>query len=236
DLGSTTATSTNVTGLPTNGQKIYATLYSKINGVWQSTVYTYTEAGTSAPATLITPAPSSVLAGSSATFTWTAGTGVTNYMLYLGTTGAGSHDLYSLGSTTATSTNVTGLPTNGVTVYATLYSEIGGIWQSTAYTYTEAGTPVPAALTAPAPSSVLAGSSATFTWTAGTGVTNYMLYLGTTGAGSHDLYSLGSTTATSTNVTGLPTNGVTVYATLYSEIGGLWQSTAYTYTEAGTPV
>ena len=32
------------------------------------------------------------------------------------------------------------------------------------------------------------------------------------------------------NVTGLPTDGSTVYVTLYSLIGGQWVSNAYTYT------
>ena len=35
-------TSATVTGLPSNGETIYATLYSLINGVWQSVQYTYT--------------------------------------------------------------------------------------------------------------------------------------------------------------------------------------------------
>ncbi|MGP8173543.1 MAG: Ig-like domain repeat protein, partial [Terracidiphilus sp.] len=70
---------------------------------------------------------------------------------------------------------------------------------------------VPAQLTTPAPGSVLTGSSVTFTWTAGRGPTAYELYLGTTGVGSNNLYYSGLTTATSASVTGLPTNGVTVY-------------------------
>jgi hypothetical protein len=190
---------------------------------------TGTASGT--PATMISPAPSSTLTSSSVTFTWTPGTGVTEYELRLGTTGAGSSNLYTSGGTTATTETVSGLPTNGVTVYARLYSLINGSWQFTDYTYTEAGTPVPAALTSPAPGSVLAGSSVTFTWSAGTGVTEYELRLGTTGAGSSNLYNSGITTATTEAVSGLPTTGATVTATLYSLINGTWQSSDYTYTE-----
>jgi hypothetical protein len=37
------ATSANVPSLPANGVKVYARLYSKINGVWQFNDYVYTE-------------------------------------------------------------------------------------------------------------------------------------------------------------------------------------------------
>ena len=40
--GNVTATSETVSGLPSNGEKIYARLYSLINGVWQYADYTYT--------------------------------------------------------------------------------------------------------------------------------------------------------------------------------------------------
>jgi serine protease len=208
---------------------VTATLYSEIGGVWQSNTYTYTEAS-SAPATMTSPTPGSVLTGSSVTFTWTAGSGVTEYELRLGTGGAGSSNLYNSETTTARSVAVTGLPTTGATVTATLYSEIGGVWQSNTYTYTEASS-APATMTSPTPGSVLTGSNVTFTWTAGSGVTEYELRLGTTGAGSHDLYNSGTTTATTESVTGLPTTGATVTATLYSLIGSTWESNVYTYTE-----
>ncbi len=98
------------------------------------------QAGTAA--TMISPTPGSALPGSSATFIWTAGSGVTAYQLWLGTTGAGSQNLgaYSEGpaSGSTVSTNVTDLPTNGATTYVRLLSQIQGNWQSADYTYTEA--------------------------------------------------------------------------------------------------
>ena len=71
------------------------------------------------------------LTSSSATFTWTAGTGVTRYEFRLGTTGPGSNDLYNpteTSTTALTSGPVTGIPTNGATLYARLFSLIGGVW------------------------------------------------------------------------------------------------------------
>jgi hypothetical protein len=42
---------------------------------------------------MISPAPGSVLPGSSVTFTWSAGSGVAEYQLWVGSTGAGSQNL-----------------------------------------------------------------------------------------------------------------------------------------------
>jgi len=237
--GSTTATSVTVTGLPTNGETIYATLYSYIAGVWQPTVYTYTASGSPTPAALTTPAPGSALKSTSVTFTWSPGSGVTYYWFNLGTASspANAKNIYSGSSTTATSVAVTDLPTNGETIYATLYSYIAGAWQPTIYTYTASGSPTPAALTSPAPGSALKSTSVTFTWSPGSGVTHYWFNLGTASspANAKNIYSGAPTTATSVTVSDLPSSpiGETVYATLYSYIAGAWQPTVYTYTSYG---
>jgi hypothetical protein len=156
---------------------------------------------------------------------------VSQYALWLGTT-SGAADLYNSGHITATSASVTNLPTIGATVFAQLWSYEGGGWKSTVYTFTEGvgGTP-PAlsALISPAPGSVL-GSSATFTWSAGSDVSQYALWLGTTMGGS-DLYNSGHITTTSATVTNLPMNGATVYAQLWSYESGGWHFTVYTFTE-----
>ena len=190
------------------------------------------------PAVLTAPTPGSTLTGASATFTWSAGVGVTEYEFRLGTTGLGSNDVYNPtnASTTAlTSGLVNNIPAYGVTLYARLYSKVNGAWQYKDYTYAESGTPVPAALTSPTPGSTLAGSSATFTWSAGGGVTMYEFRLGTTGPGSNNVYNSAdaTTTALTTGVVSVPTNGTTLYARLYSSIKGAWQYTDYTYTELG---
>jgi hypothetical protein len=229
---SVSVTSVTVSGLPTNGVNLYVTLFSQIGGVWEPVNYVYTEAGTMALASMISPAQGSTLPGSTATFSWTAGSGPTGYWLYLGSTGVGSSNLYSSGSLSGTSVTVSSLPLNGTTIYVTLFSQIDGAWKPVNYTCTEALPPAPAAISAPTAGTVLSGSSVAFSWTAGSQVTAYMLTLGTTGAGSSNLYTSGSTTATSVTVSGLPTLSATVYATLSSEIAGAWQVASYTYTEA----
>ena len=228
-----TATQASVTGLPTNGETLYARLFSWINGAWQHNDYTYTATG-GTPAVLTSPTPGSTLTSSSATFQWTAGTGVTQYVLGIGNTGVGSYNLFNSTPITATQASVTGLPINGP-LYARLYFWINGAWQYNDYTYTAGGTAAPAILTSPTPGSTLTSSSATFQWTAGSGVTQYVLGIGSTGVGSYNLYNSTPITATQASVTGLPINGETLYARIYSMINGAWQYHDYTYIAAATP-
>ena len=188
---------------------------------------------TAAPATLTTPAPGSVLAGSSVTFAWSAGVGTTEYALYLGSTGAGSSNLYVQSGTTAMSQAVTGLPSNGEKIYARLFSKINGAWQSKDYTYTAAEL---AMMTSPTPGSTLSGTSETFTWTSIPGNTGYWLFLGTTGVGSKDLLDSGQTAATSATFSGLPTNGATIYARVYTRLNGVLVYNDYTYKAAAQAV
>ncbi|MGP8251521.1 MAG: hypothetical protein ACLQHF_05755, partial [Terracidiphilus sp.] len=90
------------------------------------------------------------------------------------------------------------------------------------------GQSTPAALT---PSSGTLSTSQTFTWTTAPGATGYYFRLGST-AGANNLYSSGKITATSATVSGLPTNGETIYATLYTDYGNVLVSRAYTFTAA----
>jgi hypothetical protein len=91
-----------------------------------------------APATLASPTPGSKLAGASVTFAWSAGTGVSQYWFYVGTS-AGGNDLYGQSQGTNRSVTVSGLPTDGRNLYVRLWSQISGSWQFNDYTYTSAG-------------------------------------------------------------------------------------------------
>ena len=183
----------------------------------------------SSPAVLTAPASGSTLGTEDVKFTWSAGVGVTEYELRLGTTGIGSLNLYNSGDTTAKTVTVPSLPANGVKVYARLFSLINGSWHTVDSTYMEDGPP--AALATPTPGTALGTTNVTFTWTAGGGVAEYELRLGTTGAGSLNLYNSGDITAKTVTVPSIPANGVKVYARLYSHINGIWHYVDYTYTE-----
>jgi sugar lactone lactonase YvrE len=228
-------TQATVSDLPTDGVPVNARLYSETAGVWQYVDYTYTSYGAVTLAALTSPTPGTTLSGASATFTWSPGNGPVYYQLKLGTSGAGSSDLLSTGIIRATSASVTDLPTDGLTVYARLYSNVNSVWEYVDYTYLTSGSVTPAALASPTPGSILPGSSATFIWTPGSGSEYYQLRIGTSGAGSVNLYTSGTIRATQAAVTTLPTNGKTVYVRLYSETAGVWQYVDYTYIASSTP-
>jgi hypothetical protein len=226
--------SATVPKLPARGSTVYARLFSVIGKTSQYIDYTYTESvpATSAPATMISPGQGSTLGTSNVMFTWNAGTLVTAYDLWLGTNGPGSSSLYNSGLIATMSATVPKLPARGSTIYARLFSMIGGAPQYVDYTYTESvpATSAPATMITPGQGSTLGTSNVMFTWTTGTGVTSYTLWLGTNGPGSSSLYYSGPTAATSVTVPRLPSNGITVYARLFSVIGGMNQYVDYTYT------
>ncbi|WP_058189783.1 beta strand repeat-containing protein [Terracidiphilus gabretensis] len=186
------------------------------------------------PAVITSPVPGTKLSGSTVTFTWTPGSGVSVYQISVGTKWPGAIDIYGGGATTATSATVTGIPTNGIDVYVMLRSVINGVVYTNFYTYTAAGSLTPPALIAPAPNSHLGSSTVTFKWSPGNGPTAYLLNIGTKWPGADDIYGTGVTTATSVEVPGLPTNGVNVYVQLRYFFNGVWTDINYTYTAEGT--
>lgn len=99
-------------------------------------------ASAQASLSIISPASGSTLPGSSATFTVSANSSVSQYQLWLGTTsGSDNLGVYSSGSTSASSISftATGLPTGSATVYATLYWDENGSWESSQASFLEAG-------------------------------------------------------------------------------------------------
>jgi len=220
--------------VPADGRAVYVTLYSRINEDWQQSRTWFTTANTaSGPkcARVTSPANGATLPGAEATFAWGGGVQVTGYELRIGSN-PGAYDLWtSTEAVAATSRSVT-LPTDGRTIYVTLNSVIGGAKKGASYVYTAANLdPTKAVMTSPANGSVLSGSSETFTWNAGKGATQYYLFIGRTPGGS-DIYVGDQGTGHSRNVTTLPTDGSQVHVTLYSRIGGAWQSNEYVYQSA----
>ncbi|ABF41981.1 Integrin-like protein [Candidatus Koribacter versatilis Ellin345] len=231
DLGYVNAhssTSATVKNLPSTGSSLYVTLFSLVGGVYYSNSYTYILPGTPAKAKMTSPLPGTMLVGKDATFTWSHGTGVTYYSLYVGTKGYGTHDLDFINATT-TSASVSNLPADGSTIYVQVNSYIDGAWTSQSYTYISgSGTPAPATMISPTPGSSISGNSATFTWTSGVGVSEFSLYVGTGGVGSHNIAFI-ETGTTSATVTGLPATGATIYVRLNSFVNGAWQWVDYSY-------
>jgi hypothetical protein len=177
------------------------------------------------PASITSPAPESTIT-SPQTFQWTPGSGVTQYVLWIGTTGPGSNEVAVLDRGTNLSATVTGLRTNGGTVYVRLWSLLG-TWQFRDYTYAAANL---AQVTLPAPGSGLTNSTVTFEWSGVPSATQYYLWVGNS-PGANDLASQDGGTGLTGVVTGLPVDGRTLYVRLWSLIG-FWQCNDYTYTAA----
>lgn len=83
---------------------------------------------------MVSPAPGSTLSGSTVTFQWSPGS-ATSFALTLGSNPQGI-DIYSSGVISATSATVNNIPTDGRTIYVTLYSKVNNTWVNNTYTYT----------------------------------------------------------------------------------------------------
>jgi hypothetical protein len=202
---------------------IYARLYSVINGTTVYNDYTYTAASL---ARLTSPAPTSIFTSNVVQFTWSPGGGVTDYDLHLSAVAPGDADLYSSGQNTGTTTVVSKLPTNGGPIYARLYSIINGVTYYNDYTYTALSI---AKLTSPVSGSTLTSTDLAFKWSAANVSAQYDLHLSTVAAGDADLYSSGHVAGTAA-VAKVPGNGETVFARLYTIIGGGTYYNDFTYT------
>ncbi len=182
-----------------------------------------------ATATMLTPVVNSVIAGSGPTFTWTSATGASLYQIYIGTTpGAFDLGLFPAAGTAATTTAVSGLPTNGSTLYVRLWTLIGTIWSYNDYTYT-AATLTAATMVTPTNLATISGASQNYSWT-NAGASLYQLHIGTSlGASNLGMFPAAGTTLNTTTTTGLPTVGTT-FVRLWSLFGTTWMSNDYSYT------
>jgi extracellular elastinolytic metalloproteinase len=223
-------TSASVTNLPTDSRTIHVRLQYLLGGAWKVTDHQYTAANLRPE--LLTPLPGTIFSGSNVTFTWTSnGAAVQNWILYVGTSPGASNLYYSgtLASTVTTAT-ATGLPTDSRAIHVRLRYLLTGAWQQTDYQFTAAD--LSPSMIAPAPGSVLQGSSATFTWTSnGAPVTNWIVEIGSS-PGATNIYYSGylASGVTSVSVSTLPTNGSPVYLRLRYLASGAWQAKVFQYT------
>jgi hypothetical protein len=231
-----------VSGIPQDGRTLYARLSSWLRGEWRSFDYTFVAAG-SAPlppikSNLTSPTQGVILPGSTVTWQWDAGRGVTERYFSVGTS-PGASDIYGGYQGAALSRTLSNVPTNGATIYATLSSWVNGGWQASSATYSANGTgPVPLAptkseITSPADGSTLTGSLI-LQWSVGSVVAERYLMVGTA-PGASDIYGGYQGTALSRTISNLPAQA-SVYVTLSSWVNGGWEPSSRTYsTMAGEP-
>lgn len=217
--------------VPMNAQSLYVRLWSLISGDWQGIDYTYSRTNLGPVAYMATPANYSAVTNTSATFNWTAGTNVSAYALWIGTTNTAystnnAYDVYAASTGTNLSHTATNLPPDGRQVYLKLWSELGSNWRYTDYTYTAVDWR--ALMISPTNNTVFTNASVSFSWSAGTNVSQYALWVGST-VDAYDLHAVNYGTNRAATVT-LPTDRRPLYVRLWSLIGGNWNYKSYTYT------
>lgn len=221
-------TSQLVTGLPLNGRSLYVRIGSRAGAAWMYVDYVYWAALLKG-GEMISPANGSTLPGSTVAFQWSTGIGASQYRLYASNFASGEGDLDSVDTGSQTTSTLTNLPLDGSTIYVRLSSLIDGVWSYADYSFVAAGRSL-AAMISPANGSTLSGSTATFQWSTGAGVSQYWLYVSDFAPGGQDIYSASQGSNTSKALTGLPIGGGTIYVRLWSEIGAAWQFSDYSYT------
>lgn len=221
----TTGTSIAVTTLPCDGRPVYVQVWVHINGAWQPpTRSTYTAAA--GCAALSAPVDGAFFSGTTVTFSWTAQAGADQYWLDVGNSIA-QGDIFA-SATTGTSFSVADIPCDGRVIFVQLWTHSGGAWKNPGrYMFTAWG--VCGGITTPVLHSTLSGGTVTFDWTAGTGVGAYWLDVGTILA-KGNIFAANLGTSLFRTVTGIPVNGSAIYVQLWSQIGGLWNLSRYTYT------
>jgi len=173
---------------------------------------TSTPTPTPSPAVMLSPQPGSTFTSSSVTFSWSAGS-ATAYALLVGNS-TGSSDIYNSGMGSALSATVNQMPTDGRTIYVSLYLRVNNSWVSNKYTYkafkasgTPTPTPTPTATPTPTPGTTvstpfLSPSGGTFT-----GQVTVRMFCSTSGATIR--YTTDGTDPTTTS-TAYPGGGITV--------------------------
>jgi hypothetical protein len=191
-------------------------------------VFTITQLGSpAAVATIVSPAPGTVLPGPTVAFDWTPISGADQYLLDVGTSlGQGNICVATVTTNRATCGNI---PTGGGTIYVQLSTHLSGVWETPVqYTYSAAAnsianllSPAPATPYPGPPTTVLPGTQMAFTWSTGIGADQYLLQVGS----ALNQSNVCSTTTTSTlfTCTNLPCNGSTIYAQISTHFASGWQ-------------
>jgi hypothetical protein len=152
------------------------------------------------------------------------------YYLYVGLI-LGTNDLVNTGEIQQTSYLATGLPGNQ-TVFARLWTKLGGVWlfSDSGFTTAAATVPVVATLISPVNGATNVDMTQPMQWTTIAGAQAYYLYVGSTLGGS-DLVNTGEIPQTSYLAAGLPA-GRTVFARLWTKLGGVWRFSDSSFTTA----
>jgi hypothetical protein len=212
---------TQVFGIPTDGRTIYVRMWTWLDGVWYHNDYTYTAANYQTAIT--SPANGSTFNSSNVTFNWGPYISTVPYYLDLSSS-PGSRDIFANYVATG-STTVSGIPTDGRTIYVRMWSYVNTGWVFNEYVY-QAASSGAAWLLSPANNSNLAATT-TFTWNPVAGAQQYFLDLSSS-PGSRDIFA-DYVTGNSATISGIPADGRIIYVRMWTNLGGAWLSNDYVF-------
>ncbi|MGH1543634.1 MAG: C25 family cysteine peptidase [Arenicella sp.] len=226
-----------VANLPNDGSKVHVRLFTRKDNIWRTNDFEFTAYSgvDNRPdvATLLSPTPNSTLSGTSVNFQW-EDAGASLYQILVGST-PGNYDIVfsNLQDFQITLAN---LPNDNSTVYVRLRTLKNGIWQHRDYQYQAASGGrleiLKASLTAPVPLSTLPAGDVEFQWN-NVGASMYEIQIGSV-QGSSDLAfrSIFVPNQTSVTISGLPTDGRTIYFRLLTLKDNQWRYQDYQYNAA----
>ncbi|MEE9303193.1 MAG: hypothetical protein V3U84_05345, partial [Thiotrichaceae bacterium] len=169
---------------------------------------------------IVSPTVDSTLTGETATFGLARnGENVTLWAVWVGSV-LGGNDTGGSAAGAENSLTVSGLPTDGSTVYVRLLYQINNVnsWIVAAdYTFVAATASLPA-ITSPLANATLSGETATFTLAKnGTSVTQWAIWLGST-LGGNETSASADGSATTLAVSAIPTDGRAIHVRLLYQI------------------
>jgi len=229
---SKTADPQSIADLPEDRRDLFVRLWFKISGIWQYGDYQYTAAGAGNP-NMVSPAPGSVLDGASASFKWTREKDPVSQRWLYGGSRLGGKNIFDSGTNgTSTSYSVSGLPTDGRSLFVRLWFMISDRWYSEDFQYTAARFS-DAEITSPEPNSTLDGEAVTFNWTPNdASVADWWIDVGSSQSEA-DLFTSGSLgDALSLSINDLYSVSGQIFVRLWSRIDASWRFTDYQYTSA----
>ena len=202
------------------GQPVYATLYTKYDGVWRSSALSFR---LSPKAVFIEPEKDGLDLDPRASLMWTDVSTAQSYYLYIGTS-PGAKDAYDSGEVSALSFDLEGLP-RGRVLYATLYTRAGNVWRYTRRSFRI----LPVATLLPRPDTPgRIDTRIPIQWTSVEGAEAYYLYVGST-PGAKDLINTGAIQTLQRAIDSLPA-GRLVYVRLFTKHDGVWRFVESTWT------
>jgi len=179
------------------------------------------------PAVLLSPNSGATQEASNVTFSWNASANAQAYRLDLGSQG-GIGDVFSSGTLNASITQLNFNLSKSGKYYVRLWTEFYGVWYYSDSFFSSGSF---STLTYPADGALHVNPNVTFTWNSVQGTQAYYLYVGNTWR-SNDVFNGGATQATQVTVPLAP--GRRYYATIWTEIAGVWiPSTTSFVTDTG---